>query len=168
MSTEQYEERITRLSARIDELEQQLAEQLITRDLQIIDQEDRVRIRMFCDDDHTAKVEAYKDTGSVGTRLSVTADGTSRFEAMSKYGESLDMSVVEGRLGTIRMVKPEMPDFCKHTEMIIGESEDMIVGIQVKIDMTEKIFIGVDKNGEAKIRLTQSDGTVNEITPSKP
>lgn len=168
MSTEHYEERITLLSVRIDELERQLAEQLITHDLQIIDQEDRVRIRMFCDDDHTAKVEVYKDTGNVGNRLSVTADGTSRFEAMSKYGESLHMSVVEGRLGTIRMVKPEMRDFCKHTEMIIGESDDMMVGIQIKIDMSEKIFVGVDKNGEARIRLTQSDGTVNEITPSKP
>ncbi len=170
MNIEQYEERIARLNTHIDELENQLAEQFVTKDLQIVDQFNNVRIRMYCDDDGTALLETYDNKGIVRHRLSAATDGTSRYQIYADqdrvYG--LDASVTEGRLGTIRLTLPETPGQDPQKELIIGESADMMVGMQIKIGNKEKVLVGIDNTGEPKVRLTQADGSVNEITANKP
>ena len=172
MNSEQYEERIARLSTRIEELENQLSEQFVTKDLQIVDQSNRVRIRMYCDDDGTALLETYDEKGVVRHKLSASVDGTSRYQAFSYNAHHtdfcLDASVTAGRLGTIRLTAPENPGVVKRRELIVGASEDMMVGMQVKIDNQEKVLVGIDNTGEPKVRLTQADGSVNEITANKP
>lgn len=166
MNTAEIEQRIAALSAEMSALGEQLQKEVITEDFKLVDDNQCVRARMYIDDTDASRFEMYDENGLVGAQILIGTEGHSHIALGDERGSRLDINMERGNPGSIRMWVPGYDEYPSR-EIIIGTSDDMMVGIKMSQGGVQKIFVGIDQDGIAKISLRQEDGTVKEYGPKE-